>query len=212
MQVRCKFRTIRPGAAVTLLTHCITLKRRSLMKTLIRIVSGLIVAYFAASAVAQVAPAAVPVPVANPPVAMPASAAKEAGPKLTLMLSPYTYHLNPRPVHKNVYLIGLEREYSNAKLDGLVLFSNSFGQPSVYVYPFGGVCKSVFGVEKLSFKWTAGVIYGYRGEYKDEVANLGGFAPAVIPGLAYEFKPGWSAQVNLLGKAAVQFQLNAPLN
>lgn len=168
------------------------------MKSLIRIASGLIVAYFAGSAMAQVVPAV--------------DAAKEASPKLTLMLSPYTYHLNPKPTHKNVVLVGVEREHTNAKLDGLVLFSNSFGQPSVYVYPFGGVYKSVFGVDKLSFKWTAGVIYGYRGEFKNEVANVGGFAPAVIPALAYEFKPGWSAQVNLLGKAAVQFQLNAPLN
>jgi hypothetical protein len=180
------------------------------MKTLIRIVGSLIVAYFAASAMAQVAPAAAPA--ANLPAAVPAAQAKETGPKLTLMLSPYTYHFNPKPTHKDVILVGLEREYASRKLDGAALFTNSFGQPSIYVYPWGGVYKSILGVEKLSFKWTGGIIYGYRGEFKDEVANVGGFAPVVVFGLNYEFKPGWSAQVNTLGLAAAQFQLNIALD
>ncbi len=137
--------------------------------------------------------------------------AAQAGPKMSLMLSPYTYHFNPKPTHRPVFLIGVEREYADEKLDGAVFFRNSFGQPSIYVYPFGGVYKSILGVNNLSFKWTAGLIYGYRGEYKNEVANWAGIAPAIIPGLTYEFKPGWSAQVNLLGKAAAQIQLNAPL-
>jgi hypothetical protein len=132
--------------------------------------------------------------------------------KLSLMLSPYTYHFNPKPTHRYVYLIGLEREHANAKIDGVAFFSNSFGQPSIYVYPWGGVYKNIFGVNKLAFKWTAGVIYGYKGEFKDEVANIGGFAPVVVPALGYEFKPGWVAQVNVLGAAAVQFQLNVRID
>jgi hypothetical protein len=178
------------------------------MKTLIRIVGSLIVAYFAASAMAQVAPA----PAANPPVAGPEAQAKESGPKLTLMLSPYTYHFNPKPTHRNVFLVGLEREHASRKLDGAALFRNSFGQPSIYVYPWGGVYKSILGVDKLSFKWTGGIIYGYKGEFKDELANVGGFAPAIVFGLNYEFKPGWSAQINTLGFAAAQFQLNVALD
>lgn len=180
------------------------------MKTLIRIVGSLIVAYFAVTATAQVAPAAA---TANPPVAAGAPAvAKEVGPRLTLMLSPYTYHFNPKPTHRDVILIGLEREHGNRKLDGAALFSNSFGQPSIYVYPWGGVYKSILGVDKLSFKWTGGIIYGYRGEFKDELANVGGIAPAIVFGLNYEFKPGWSAQINTLGFAAAQFQLNVALD
>lgn len=170
---------------------------------MIRIACGLIVAYFASTAVAQTAE----------PAVQAVTAQTEQSPyKYTLMLSAYTYHFNPKPTHKRVLMAGVEREHTNAKLDGVVLFSNSFGQPSIYVYPFGGVYKSIFGVDHLSFKWTAGIVYGYRGEFKDEVANLGGFAPVVIPALTYEFKQGWSAQVNLLGAAAVQFQLNVPLN
>lgn len=187
------------------------------MKTLIRIVSGLIVAYFAVSAAAQVAPTTSSAPAAAPAAtsvteAAKAAPAKELGPKLTLMLSPYTYHFNPKPTHRHVYLVGLEREHANLKLDGAAFFRNSFGQPSIYVYPWGGVYKSILGVNNLSFKWTGGIIYGYKGEFKDELANVGGIAPAIVFGLNYEFKPGWSAQINTLGFAAAQFQLNVALD
>lgn len=131
---------------------------------------------------------------------------------MSLMLGSYTHHFNPKPTHRPVYLVGAEREHANAKLDGVVLFTNSFGQPSVYVYPWGGVYKSVLGVDKLAFKWTGGLIYGYRGEFKNEVANVAGLAPVLIFGLSYSFKPGLSAQVNMLGKAAAQFQLNVALD
>jgi hypothetical protein len=189
-----------------------------LMKKLIHIVVGLIVAQLAGAALAQqntlpqssVAsqPSTEPSPV---PASAPAST-NNGAPVLTLLLSPYTYHFNPKPTHKHVYMLGVEREHANEKLDGVVFFTNSFGQPSVYLYPWGGVYKSIGGIDHLSFKWTGGFIYGYRGEFKDEVANVGGIAPAIIVGLTYEFKPGWSAQINLLGKAAAQVQLNVPFN
>jgi hypothetical protein len=179
------------------------------MNLFIRFATALIVAHSAGAALAQSAP--VTPAAAVPPDAKPADL-KEASPQLTLMLGSYTHHFNPKPTHRKVFLVGLEREHANAKLDGIVLFTNSFGQPSVYVYPWGGVYKSIFGVDKLAFKWTGGLIYGYRGEFKNEVANVGGFAPVIIPALSYTFKPGWSAQVNLLGKAAAQFQLNMALD
>ncbi len=157
---------------------------------------GLIVAQFTPQALAQQSPA-------------PA----ETKPKLNLMLSPYTKHFNADTEHKNVVLVGIEREHANGKLDGLALFSNSFGQESVYLYPWGGVYKSVFGVQPLSFKWTAGLLYGYKEPYEDKVPlNYKGFSPGVIFGVAYEFKPGWAAQVNILGTAGMMIQLNVPLN
>ncbi len=187
------------------------------MTNSIRTILAFIVAYFAACAMAQTsAPNSTSTDTA-PSLAQTANAstaianAADAGPKLTLMFSPYTHHFNPKPTHRHVYVLGIEREDANEKLDGIVLFRNSFGQPSIYVYPFGGVYKSVLGVNKLSFKWTAGLIYGYKGEFKNEVANIGGLAPVIIPALAYELQPGWSLQLNLLGKAAAQIQLNAPL-
>ena len=128
------------------------------------------------------------------------------------MFSPYTYHVENKPTHRPVFLLGIEREHANAKLNGVVLFRNSFGQPSVYVYPWGGAYKSILGINDVSFKWTGGLIYGYKGEFKDEVANWKGLAPVIIVGLAYEVKPGWSVQVNSLGKLAAQLQFNMALH
>ncbi len=131
---------------------------------------------------------------------------------LRLQFSPYTYHYNYNPAHVNVLMVGVEREYPDAKLDGVILFSNSFGQPSSYLYPWGGVYREFGGIQHLSFKWTAGLMYGYKEPYKRKVPlNYNGFSPVLIPALAYEFKPGWSAQLNILGIAAIMFQLNIPL-
>ena len=127
--------------------------------------------------------------------------------------SAYTYHYIPNVEHKPVVMVGLEREHPNAKMDGFTLFSNSFGQPTVYVYPWGGIYHDIWDIEHLSFKWSAGLLYGYRPPYEDSVPlNYNGLSPAIVPALAYEFKPGWSAQASFLGTAAVMFQVNGPFN
>lgn len=190
------------------------------MKIIVRIIVVMIVAYFAGAAVAQTSTSPA---VAQPtgevaptaPITMSkasAPAATSDAPKLSLMFSPYTYHVENKPTHRPVFLLGIEREHANAKLNGVVLFRNSFGQPSVYVYPWGGAYKSILGINDVSFKWTGGLIYGYKGEFKDEVANWKGLAPVIIVGLAYEVKPGWSVQVNSLGKLAAQLQFNMALH
>jgi len=134
------------------------------------------------------------------------------GDKLQLQMSPYTRHRTYDDNHKSVYMIGLERERANGKLDGLNLFTNSFGQPSLYLYPWGGTWHDLWGVDALSFKWTAGLLYGYVEPYENKVPlNYNGFSPAAIIAFSYEFTPGWSAQVNVLGTAALMFQLNMEL-
>ena len=131
------------------------------------------------------------------------------GRALRFQFSPYTYHFTPDDAHSDVVMVGLERERQDGKLDGVVLFSNSFGQPTVYVYPWGDTYRDVMGVSKLSFKWTAGLMYGYKDPYQDKVPlNYGGFNPVIIPALAYDFESGWSAQINLLGNAAMMFQVS----
>lgn len=171
------------------------------MSKIFRIILALIVAQLSGMALAQHSADAAAAPWSN------------EGKTLRLQLSPYTHHFNEDTAHKNVVLVGVEREYANAKVDGVAFFSNSFGQESVYIYPWGGSYKSVFGIAPLSFKWTAGLLYGYKEPYEDKVPlNYKGFSPGVIFALAYEFRPGWSGQVNILGKAGVMFQLNVPLN
>ena len=131
---------------------------------------------------------------------------------LTWQLSPLTYHFSQDEGHKRVVMVGLEREHPSAQLDGVALFTNSFGQPTVYVYPWGGVYRNLGGINHLSFKWTAGLLYGYKAPYADKVPlNFKGFSPVVIPALAYEFKPGWTGQLNFLGVAGLMFQLNVPV-
>lgn len=167
------------------------------MNKLIPIAFGLIVAQLAGNA-----------------LAVPAFLSDLARDKvLSWQFSPYTLHYNPSDDHKNVVMVGVEREHPDAKLDGITLFTNSFGQPTVYVYPWGGVYRRLGGIEHLSFKWTAGLLYGYRDPYQDKVPyNYKGFSPAVIPALAYEFKSGWSGQLNFLGNAGLMFQVSAPFN
>ena len=167
------------------------------MKKLICIAASLIVAQLAGSAVAQTASAA--------------DAGK--GNLLHLQISPYTRHNTYDEAHKRVIAIGLEREYPNGKLDGVSLFRNSFGQTSAYLYPWGGVYHSIGGIQPLSFKWSAGLLYGYKEPYERKVPlNYKGFSPGAIVSVAYEFKPGWSGQINVLGTAALMFQLNVLLN
>jgi hypothetical protein len=133
----------------------------------------------------------------------------DPGTKLQLQVSPFTYHYSYDENHRQVQMIGLERERVNGKLDGITFFTNSFGQPSVYVYPWGGAYKEFYGFKDLTFKWTAGLLYGYVAPYENKVPfNHNGFSPGAIVAFEYQFTRGWSGQIDLLGTAAMMFQLN----
>ena len=122
-----------------------------------------------------------------------------------LTLSPYTYHWHYSAEHKNVFLGALDRYVDGKRFCGLALFSNSFGQASAYAY-VGQRWDNLGGNPKLFAKVTAGLIWGYRGEYKDKIPfNNLGIAPAIIPSLGYAFTPKDSAQVVLLGNAGLLF-------
>lgn len=165
------------------------------MRKWIRILSGLIVTQLASIAAAQPQDGLAPA----------------ADSKLYWQFSPYTLHFRPSEDHSDVVMAGLERVHANGALDGVTVFSNSFGQPCAYIYPWGRVYPGVLGIRPLSFKWTAGVLVGYREPYENKVPlNFNGISPGAIVALSYEFKPGWSAQVDLLGTAGLMFQINLP--
>ncbi|MDR3370067.1 hypothetical protein [Rhodoferax sp.] len=131
--------------------------------------------------------------------------------KLTWQFSPFTYHYSYDEKHRPVHMIGLEREKPGDQLDGVTFFTNSFGQDCVYVYPWGGVYHNFYGIQPLSFKWTAGLLYGYVAPYENKVPlNHNGFSPGAIIAFEYKFQSGWSAQVDMLGTAALMFQANVP--
>lgn len=122
-----------------------------------------------------------------------------------LSLSPYTHHWHHNPEHQAVFLVSLHEQLPGGRLCGLSVFSNSFGQPSAYVYA-GQVFENLFGMQQLSLKLTAGILYGYVGPYQDKVPfNHNGFSPAIIPALSYSLSAQDALQIDILGKAAVMF-------
>jgi hypothetical protein len=124
-----------------------------------------------------------------------------------LMLVPATAHFSPDDEHQNAYLVGVNVVQSDGWLAGASYFRNSFGQHCGYVY-VGRRYVEPFGWEKVSWRWTAGLIYGYRGPYEDKVpVNIGGFAPVVVPTIAYQFNRRVGAELVLLGTNAVMLGL-----
>ncbi len=125
-----------------------------------------------------------------------------------LMASPYTvhYHKDNEGEHEPVYMIGLERQRNDGWVWGGTYFSNSFGQPSGYVY----VGEKVIGFsrwDKLFFQWTAGVMYGYKEPYEDKVPfNYKGFSPGATVSLGWQFTRQFSMQAITLGAAGMMFQ------
>lgn len=126
-------------------------------------------------------------------------------------LSPYTHHWYARPEHRHVWLVGVERYDPDNSLMGFAFFQNSFGEPTVYIYPWGQSYPNLFGVEKLTGKWSAGLLYGYLGRWQHEVPlNHNGFSPGFIPAVSWKFDNGYEAQLNI-PNLNVMFQLQIPL-
>lgn len=122
-----------------------------------------------------------------------------------LTLSPYTLHWIESSEHKPVVLSSLDRAVQGNRFCGMSLFSNSFGQPTVYVYG-GQRWEPLMDNSKWFLKVTAGIFYGYVGKYKNKVPfNYNGFSPGIIPSLGYAFSPTDSAQVLVLGNAGLMF-------
>ncbi|WP_332777298.1 ABC transporter ATP-binding protein [Polaromonas sp.] len=135
-----------------------------------------------------------------------------SGNKIRFQFSPYSRHFTYNSEHAHVFMLGLERERPDRKLDGVAVFRNSFGQPSAFLYPWGERYPSIAGITGLDFKWTAGLLYGYRAPYENKVPlNYKGFSPGLILALSYQITPRLSTQINMLGTAGLMLQLNAEL-
>lgn len=134
------------------------------------------------------------------------------GDSLNLIASPYTAHFHPSDEHEHVWLVGLERERANGAITGAAFFSNSFGQESAYIFPWGEIYRNVLDQPQLYVKWTAGLLYGYTGKYQHKVPfNHGGFSPAIVPALGWEFSSKQQVQLNLLGLNGLMLQFTQPL-
>lgn len=119
--------------------------------------------------------------------------------------SPYTHHWSSSPEHRHVVLFAVDEQLPGGRLCGVSLFTNSFGQPTTYVYA-GQQFNQLLGQPNLFLKVTAGVLYGYVGKYQNKVPyNYHGFSPGIIPSLGYKFTEHDSVQVKLLGTAGLMF-------
>jgi hypothetical protein len=134
------------------------------------------------------------------------------GDQLLIQTSAYSRHHDPQPYHNNTQeLINFEwqapKDYrfawqsqSNAVqrmpflkevswVAGGASFINSFSQRSTYIYGGGRYDMLTLGDTKLYTKVTAGLINGYRGDYRDKIPfNRYGTAPAILPVLGLQYQ------------------------
>ena len=128
-----------------------------------------------------------------------------------LLAAPYAPHYRPSEEHQPVWAVGVERQRLDDWLAGASFFSNSFGQPSGYVY-IGRRYPALLDVEPLFFQWSAGLMYGYVGKYESKVpANVNGFSPGALISLGWQFNRQISLAVHALGDAGLMFQFGYDL-
>ncbi|MBP6775897.1 MAG: hypothetical protein KA151_01470 [Piscinibacter sp.] len=146
----------------------------------------------------------------------PAAGADGIGSKFTpsgwdLTLSPYTYHFHPSDEHEYVYAIGVIKRLEGNWIVGGSYFSNSFGQPSGYIY-IGQRYENLPGFEKWYLQWNAGILYGYVEPYEDKVPfNYNGFSPGFVPSIGYKFTDRIYGELDLLGTSGLMFTLVFPI-
>jgi hypothetical protein len=147
------------------------------------------------------------------------NAISEAG-QWTLMAAPYTLHFSDinlpadslEEKSKYVWLIGAEKMLDERYFAGAAFFSNSFGQPSQYVYA-GAKFRPEPSMPKFFTKISAGIIHGYKPPYdkKIPINTPSGWGLGVIPSIGWDFNEQTAAQLNVLGTAGFMLQFNVTL-
>ncbi len=117
--------------------------------------------------------------------------------KRYLFTSLYTRHYDPEPDHNNNQnMLGYESEFEHARLWGVAMFDNSFGQESQYLY-LGQKWRALQS-DRWYYKLTGGLLHGYEDPYEDKIPlNDLGVAPAVIPSIGYRNKAFFAEFVQL---------------
>lgn len=121
-------------------------------------------------------------------------------------ISPFAPHLRYSPEHSDVWAVALERQRADHWMAGASFFSNSFGQPSGYLY-LGRRFPSLLGHPQLFGQLSGGMLYGYRGKYQNKVPfNHNGYSPGALASVGWQFNRQASLTVHAIGDAAVMFQ------
>lgn len=125
--------------------------------------------------------------------------------QIILTYSPYIYHFSPRKDHNHYpNFVSVEWD-SDRRFDlGAAYFSNSYDQPSAYLYAskrwdYGSTDQHFYS------KVTAGTLLGYVGKHEDKIpVNWNGFGLGVIPAVGYQYRRV-STQIVFLGISALMF-------
>jgi hypothetical protein len=121
-------------------------------------------------------------------------------------VSPFAPHLRYSPEHEDVWALAIERQRADNWMAGASFFSNSFGQPSGYLY-LGRRFPALMGHPQLFGQLSGGLLYGYRGKYQNKVPfNHNGFSPGALASIGWQFNRQASLTVHAVGDAAVMFQ------
>ena len=126
----------------------------------------------------------------------------------TAYASPYTYHWSDenKAQHRQVFALSLSRQLPAERFCGFSVFRNSFGQPSGYVFTGWNWPRPLDSMPHVYASVSAGIMYGYVGEFKDKVPlNFGGFSPVVVPSVGYRLTPRLGLEITILGTAAIMF-------
>lgn len=150
----------------------------------------------------------------------------EPGDSLLFQTSVWTKHYSPEPDHNNTQqLINFEYYFSEPFktnttsseqtlnwrddirwLAGFGTFKNSYDQQSTYIYGGGRYDYPLGENTQAYIKLTAGLLHGYRGEFKDKIPfNDLGVAPVILPGLGVQYR---RVNVELVPFAAAGVMLN----
>jgi hypothetical protein len=137
------------------------------------------------------------------------AAPQESEPGWYAQTSVWTTHFDPQPDHNNNQeLIGLERHRDDSYLWGGATFRHSFGERAWYGYAGK---RFQFADTPFNAKLTGGLLYGYRGEYRDKIPlNRFGIAPAVIPSVGVNYQRV-GVDLVLLGGAATMVNIGVKL-
>ena len=117
----------------------------------------------------------------------------------------YTRHYNPKPEHNNHQkLINVEYQRQDDWSVGVAAYSNSFGQPTQYVYL--GHEWTLWSSQdwRLHASISGGLLHGYKGKYKNKIPfNKYGVAPVVLPTLGWSYKQRWFVEAQFFAAAGV---------
>lgn len=156
------------------------------------------------------------------------------GDRLLLQTSVWTRHYSPEPDHNNNQdLIGLEWQAPETlRFDwqhdgdavgrmpwladvnwvaGVATFRNSFSQRSTYVYGGARYDLHTTANTRVYAKVSAGLLHGYRGEYRDKIPlNRFGVAPAILSAVGVEYRR-MNIEVIPFGTAGMMLNLGVNL-